>query len=112
MSDVQVRYEEIKDIRKNLDILNDNINIVDQHVAFVDNKVKSVSNELTDIKNILNEYIAEAEKRDNIANAKQDITHIRQEMEKRFGHYDVVRRTMTGILQANDLGIVKKTDNK
>jgi len=29
-------------------------------------------------------------------------------MEKRFGHYDIVRRTTTGILQADDIGIVKK----
>ena len=33
---------------------------------------------------------------------------IRQELEKKYGHYDIVRRTTTGILQADDLGIVKK----
>jgi len=43
-----------------------------------------------------------------LSKAQQRIIQIRQEMEKRFGHYDIVRRTTTGILQADDIGIVKK----
>jgi len=41
------------------------------------------------------------------SSAQQRLIQIRQELEKRFGHYDQVRRTTTGIIQADDLGIVR-----
>ena len=40
--------------------------------------------------------------------AETRLVKIRQELEKKYGHYDIVRRTTTGILQADDIGIVKK----
>lgn len=40
--------------------------------------------------------------------SKEQTGLIRQELEKKYGHYDIVRRTTTGILQADDIGIVKK----
>ncbi len=33
---------------------------------------------------------------------------VRQELEQKYGHYEIVRRTTIGILQADDLGVVKK----
>ena len=46
------------------------------------------------------------------SNAQQRLIQIRQEIEKKYGHYDIVRRTTTGILQADDLGIVKKDTDR
>ena len=43
---------------------------------------------------------------DRLAIAKTRIVKIRQESEKRFGHYDTVRRHTTGIIQACELGII------
>ena len=37
------------------------------------------------------------------------LSAIRDKLKDNFGHYDVVRRTATGILQANDLAIVKSS---
>lgn len=78
MSDVQVRLEDIRDIRNNIKVLNDNLEVVNSNVNYVEAKVTTVGNELIDLKNILNAYIEEATRRDNVSNAKQDITHIRQ----------------------------------
>lgn len=33
---------------------------------------------------------------------------MRQELEHKYGHYDEVRRRITGILQATDLAIIRK----
>jgi len=41
--------------------------------------------------------------------AETKIVSIRQEMEKRFGHYDTIRRHTTGILQAADLEIIRSS---
>ena len=41
--------------------------------------------------------------------AETKIVSIQQELEKRFGHYDTIRRHTTGILQAADLEIIRSS---
>lgn len=48
------------------------------------------------------------QKANRLGQAETRLVKIRQEIENKYGHYDIVRRTTTGILQADDLGIVKK----
>ena len=73
---------ELAAIHGNLDVLDANIHIL----HFV-------------VKDIMGKRLLQAETK---------LVKIRQELEKKYGHYDIVRRTTTGILQADDLGIVKK----
>lgn len=40
--------------------------------------------------------------------AETRLVKLRQELEQKYGHYDVIRRTTKGILQANDLAIVRQ----
>lgn len=52
----------------------------------------------------------EFEKRDdqrkNVQEAKQNITNLKLELEKKFGHYDLLRRRATGIVEAVDMRTV------
>lgn len=98
----------LSSICSNLSSIDSNISVIDHHVDNVDHNVKIVYDEVGKLANEFREFV-NLQKRANIkSDAQQRLIQIRQEMEKRFGHYDIVRRTTTGILQADDLGIVKK----
>lgn len=81
---------------------------VDAHVSNVEGRVDGVETEVSTIKDILNDFIKISENRHNLSMANSSIIRIRQEIEKKFGHYDTVRRTTLGILQATDLQIVRQ----
>ncbi|MBV9493745.1 MAG: hypothetical protein JOZ54_05835, partial [Acidobacteria bacterium] len=40
--------------------------------------------------------------------AATELVRVRQEIEQKFGHHDIVRRTTTGILQATDLQMIRQ----
>lgn len=88
-------------IHQDLEILGLNVGTVDSHVEVVYHEIDKLAQEFHNFVNIQVR-----------ANRKQiahtELVKIRQELEKKYGHYDIIRRTTTGILQADDLGIVKK----
>ena len=95
-------------INRNLGTLNNNLEVVDHHVDNVDNNVKVVYNEIDALARDFHDFVQVQVKANALSKAQQRVIQIRQELEKKFGHYDIVRRTTTGILQADDLGIIKK----
>jgi len=52
-------------------------------------------------------YLEDYRRRTELQLAETRIVKVRQELEHRFGHYDEVRRRVTGILQATDIAIVR-----
>lgn len=98
----------LRAINNNLGTLNNNIEVVDRNVDTVSNNVKVVYDEIGALARDFHNFVQLQVRADALSKAQQRIIQIRQEMEKRFGHYDIVRRTTTGILQADDIGIVKK----
>lgn len=98
----------LSNINSNINTLNDNLGVVDNHVGQVQSNVKIVYDEVETLANEFRDFVQLQMKANAKSNAQQRLIQIRQELEKRFGHYDIVRRTTTGILQADDLGIVKK----
>ena len=91
----------LETIYRNIDVLNSNIDQVNGNVAVVYQELGALAEEFHDFVDMQVRENAKAEARENLI-------RIRQEMEKKFGHYDEVRRHTTGILQADDLGFVKK----
>ena len=79
----------------------------------LDTKVNAVYSSLSSAIQAMNDELTEfigVQKRANRLNqAETRVVKIRQEIEKKFGHYDIVRRTTQGILQADDLELVKKS---
>ena len=98
----------LRAINNNLGTLNTNIEVVDRNVDTVNNNVKVVYDEIGALARDFHNFVQLQVRANALSKAQQRIIQIRQEMEKRFGHYDIVRRTTTGILQADDIGIVKK----
>lgn len=95
-------------INRNLGTLNNNLEVIDHNVDTVNSNVKVVYNEIGALARDFHDFVQLQVRANALSKAQQRVIQIRQEMEKRFGHYDIVRRTTTGILQADDLGIVKK----
>ncbi len=92
---------ELAAIHGNLDVLDSNIHILHNNIGYVNDEVAKLAQQFQDfvVKDIMGKRLLQAETK---------LVKIRQELEKKYGHYDIVRRTTTGILQADDLGIVKK----
>lgn len=98
----------LKTIDENLGALNNNIEVIDQHVDSVNSNVKVVYDEIGSLTQEFREFMQLQTRANALSKAQQRVIQIRQELDKKYGHYDIVRRTTTGILQANDIGIVKK----
>lgn len=98
----------LKHIEKNLDTIQKDLEAIDSDVGTVNDNVKVVYDEIGALAKEFHDFVQIQVRANAKSNAQQRLIQIRQEMEKRFGHYDIVRRTTTGILQADDIGIVKK----
>lgn len=95
-------------IERNLKSIHNDLEVVNSGVGTVNDNVKVVYDQIGALAEDFHNFVQIQIRANAKSNAQQRLIQIRQEMEKRFGHYDIVRRTTTGILQADDLGIVKK----
>ena len=99
---------ELNSLAHNLSTLSHNIEFVSDQVQSVDNKVGMVSSEVAVLANEFRQFVQEAERVATLADAKQNVVILEQQLENEFGHYDEIRRHTVGILQASDISIVKK----
>lgn len=95
-------------IEKSLTAIHSDLEVVNSGVSKVDDNVMIVYSEIGALAKEFHDFVQTQERANAVAKAQQRVTQIRQEMEKRFGHYDIVRRTTIGILQADDIGIVRR----
>ena len=109
MSDKLISRADLSLIERSLSNLAGSIDYVNNRVDQVDDNVKIVYNEVEKLANEFREYVEIQSLANRKAEAKMNLSAIRDKLKDNFGHYDVVRRTATGILQANDLAIVKSS---
>ncbi len=62
--------------------------------------------ELTELRERFEEYVDQAEKVANIQRAETKLSALKADLDREFGHHNVVRRTSIGMLQAFDVGNV------
>lgn len=107
-ADLRAIEGNLNSIHQNLRELEKDVGVVNDNVTNVNENVKVVYDEIGSLAKDFHEFVQRDRMEKRLALAHTKIVQIRQELEKKFGHYDIVRRTTTGILQADDLGIVKK----
>lgn len=95
-------------IEKSLTSIHNDLGVIDSSVGTVNDNVKVVYDEIGSLAKDFHDFIQLQVKANRLGQAHTKLVQIRQELEKKYGHYDIVRRTTTGILQADDIGIVKK----
>lgn len=105
----------LNSINRNLGTVNDNIltgikgiDAVNGAVSTVDNNLRAVYDEIGQLARDFHEYVKKAENQHNVSLAETRLVKIRQELETKYGFYAKTRRTTIGILQADDLEVVRK----
>lgn len=95
-------------IENNLSTIHNNIDAMNGMISTVDGNVQVVYQELAELAKEFHEYVQLANKQHQVEIAETRLVKIRQEIEKKFGHYGEIRRTVTGVLQADDLELIRK----
>ena len=98
----------LSNISQDMGMLNNNLVVVDSNVNNVNSNVKIVYDEIEALAHEFHDFVQIQVRANAKSNSQSRLIQIRQELEKRFGHYDIVRRTTTGILQADDLALVRR----
>lgn len=108
MGERVIQQADLRAIENNLGAIHSDLQTIDSSVGTVNNNVKVVYDEIGSLAKEFHDFINVQQRENRLNRAETRLVKIRQELEKKYGHYDIVRRTTTGILQADDIGIVKK----
>lgn len=103
-----IRPADLRAIENNLGAIHRDLQTLDSEIGGVRNDVKVVYDEIGSLAAEFHDFVNVQVRANRLGQAETRLVKIRQKLEKKYGHYDIVRRTTTGILQADDLGIVKK----
>lgn len=108
MAERIIEQADLRTIENNLGAIHGDLQTIDSNVGEVNHNVKVVYDEIGNLAKEFHDFVSIQQRANRLGQAETRLVKIRQELDKKYGHYDVVRRTTTGILQADDLGIVKK----
>ena len=108
MAERVIQQADLRTIENNLGAIHEDLRTIDSSVGTVNDNVKVVYDEIGALAKEFHDFVNLQQRANRLGQAETRLVKIRQELDKKFGHYDIVRRTTTGILQADDLGIVKK----
>lgn len=108
MSDRVIEQADLRTIEHNLGAIHNDLQTLDSNVGAVNSNIKVVYDEIGSLAKEFHDFVSVQQRANRLNQAETRLVKIRRELEKKYGHYDIVRRTTTGILQADDIGIVKK----
>lgn len=108
MGERVIQQADLSTIENNLYAIHGDLQTIDSNVGNVNDNVKVVYDEVGSLAQEFHDFVNVQRKANRLNQAETRLVKIRQEIEQQYGHYDIVRRTTTGILQADDLGIIKK----
>lgn len=103
-----IRPADLRAIENNLRAIHRELVPLDVRVTTVNDNVKAVYAEIGRLAKEFDDFAKTQLQRSRKRVAHTELILVRQELEKTFGHFDMVRRVTTGILQADDLGVVRK----
>lgn len=99
-------------IENHLSHLTNNLGKVSLDMSQVDQKVNDVTASVSAIEDEIKAFMVEIKGSTIVSNARQTILLAQGEIEKKYGHYDQVRRQINGILQASDMSALSKDNLK
>lgn len=107
-TEYSITAADLRNIERNLGAIHQSVDVLKGDVRQIDQNVMAVSNNLNKLTSDFNNYVQKAERQHNLSVAEIRLGNVRQELETKYGHYGEVRRTTIGILQADDLAIVRR----
>lgn len=101
-------HSRMDQIHRDLQVVNTNVNTVSEQVVAVYRQQELTKDQLQAFYDEFQAFVAADQKEKQKQYAATELVRVRQEIEQKFGHHDIVRRTTTGILQASDLEMIRQ----
>ena len=108
MSDTIYIEPDLSYLEDRLDVLGDFVGAAQSEIHAVGRSVDDLREDVTSLTQDFHSYAAKQELTNRIQLAEIRLVKLRQEIEHRFGHYAEIRRMARGILEANDLAVVRQ----
>lgn len=96
-------------VNEGFDVMDTQINAVSTQVGKVSTDLDTTKKQVHDLRAKFDEYVEQAERTANVQRAETKLHGLKAEIDREFGHHNVVRRTSIGTLQAFDVGNVSNT---
>lgn len=104
----RISYADLRAIENSLTNLDIRLSENNKNILDIRKDVQRINKDLTKLQRDITEFISYQANQNRLGRAETRIVQIRQEIEKKFGHYVFVRRTIRGVLQANDMGVIRE----
>lgn len=108
MSTQGIQLADLSHITRALGDISTNVGQLRRDVTDVDQKIVTTQNELQQLSEAFQDFVATDKRVKEVQLAETRQVKVRQEIESKYGHYAIVRRHATGILQAADLTLVRQ----
>jgi len=108
MSDTIYIEPDLSGLEDRLDALGDFVGAAHSEIHAVGRSVDDLRGDVETLMQDFHVYAAKQERTNRIQLAEIRLVKLRQEIEHRFGHYAEIRRMARGILEANDLAVVRQ----
>lgn len=89
--------------------LGSQVDQVSAHVGQVQSDLALTTDELRALRTRFEDFVLQAERAASVQRSETKVVGLRADLDRKFGHYSVVRRTSVGVLQAFDVGNVSKS---
>ena len=107
-ADLDIVERSLQNLASNLGGVNKHVGEVTNHLYDVENNVKTVTSNVKSLEEEIKAFMIEIRESSIVSNARQTILMNQTEIDKKFGHYDEIRRRISGILQSADIKAVRK----
>lgn len=99
---------DLSSLEDRLDALGDFVGAAHSEIHAVGRSVDDLREDVETLTQDFHAYAAKQERTNRIQLAEIRLVKLRQEIDHRFGHYAEIRRMARGILEANDLAVVRQ----
>ena len=99
---------DLSSLEDRLDALGDFVGAAHSEIHAVGRSVDDLRGDVETLTQDFHAYAAKQQRTNRIQLAEIRLVKLRQEIEHRFGHYAEIRRMARGILEANDLAVVRQ----
>jgi hypothetical protein len=106
MTDLSPLVNSMNRVNSTLNALTNQVSSVDQRVGQVASDLATTTSELRELKQQFEEFVLVAERTANVQRSETKLGALKDDLEREYGHYAVVRRSSIGTLQAFDIGNV------
>ena len=108
MSNRVIAQADLSHIASRLRELGEYIDTTNSNVVAVGRNVEDLRGDLEELTEDFHAFVESHRLASRAQLAETRLVKLRQELEQKYGHYAVIRRTTKGILQANDLALVRQ----